>query len=84
MRENYDAIQESMRLWNKNGERLQSAETETARRMALETGRAGKTDLDWLEHLAGKMCIRDRDGTTEKGKTARDISSARRRGGCWR
>ena len=24
-----------------------------ARRMALETGRAGKTDLDWLEHLAG-------------------------------
>ena len=21
--------------------------------MALETGRAGKTDLDWLEHLAG-------------------------------
>lgn len=53
VRENYDAIQESMRLWNKNGELLQSAETETARRMALETGRAGKTDLDWLEHLAG-------------------------------
>ena len=54
VRENYDAIQESMRLWDKNGELLQSAETETARRMALETGRAGKTDLDWLEHLAGK------------------------------
>ena len=53
VRENYDAIQESMRLWDKNGELLQSAETETARRMALETGRAGKTDLDWLEHLAG-------------------------------
>ena len=53
VRENYDAIQESMRLWNKNGELLQSAETETVRRMALETGRAGKTDLDWLEHLAG-------------------------------
>ena len=53
VRENYDAIRESMRLWNKNGELLQSAETETARRMALETGRAGKTDLDWLEHLAG-------------------------------
>ena len=53
VRENYDAIQESKRLWDKNGELLQSAETETARRMALETGRAGKTDLDWLEHLAG-------------------------------
>ena len=53
VRENYDAIQESMRLWDKNGELLQSAETEMARRMALETGRAGKTDLDWLEHLAG-------------------------------
>ena len=53
VRENYVAIRESMRLWNKNGELLQSAETETARRMALETGRAGKTDLDWLEHLAG-------------------------------
>ena len=53
VRENYDAIQESMRLWDKNGELLQSAETETARRMALETGRAGKTDLDWLERLAG-------------------------------
>ena len=53
VRENYGAIQESMRLWDKNGELLQSAETETARRMALETGRAGKTDLDWLEHLAG-------------------------------
>ena len=36
VRENYDAIQESMRLWNKNGELLQSAETETARRMALD------------------------------------------------
>ena len=40
VRENYDAIQESMRLWNKNGELLQSAETKT------QTSKSNTEDIE--------------------------------------
>ena len=40
VRENYDAIQESMRLWDKNGELLQSAETKT------QTSKSNTEDIE--------------------------------------